>query len=133
MAAGFKGRADSAAVVVEVVEAFAASLSPANLAALAGACGLPVGEDEEVDARAAVARARGDLFFEDVGGAVPVPTELEEERQGADAAADPTAVAEGRTLGELGGVEELRPSGRAGRPAGAPAKRRRHAQRKEDS
>merc|ERR1719433_503000 len=69
--AGKKSRVDAAAAVMAAVEAVAASVRPAHLTRLASFCGLPVGADEDVDQRAAAAKARGDLFFEDTAGLAP--------------------------------------------------------------
>eukprot|EP00913_Durusdinium_trenchii_P030321 g28405.t1 len=71
-----EAKTSSAAVTVELVEALAEVLQPSELARLVSFSGLPCGEDEEVDAKAAAARARGDLFFEDTAGDVPLESLL---------------------------------------------------------
>ena len=45
-----------------------ATMSFATIKRLAIASGLPMGEEQDTDRHAATARARGDLFFEDVSG-----------------------------------------------------------------
>jgi len=63
------GRADAARFVSETLLAASPPLSAASIADIVSSSGLPIGEGEEVhDKKAAAARARGDLFFEDVSG-----------------------------------------------------------------
>ncbi|CAE7248552.1 unnamed protein product, partial [Symbiodinium sp. CCMP2456] len=66
----------SAAVLLECVQSLADSLQLLHLHRLAGFSGLPVGEEEHADVPAAAARARGDLFFEDTAGDVPLESLL---------------------------------------------------------
>jgi len=54
--------------VAEVLEMAAPSVSLTDLSRLADALGLPKGDDEIVDSKAAAAKARGELFFEDIEG-----------------------------------------------------------------
>ncbi|CAK9055309.1 unnamed protein product [Durusdinium trenchii] len=100
-----EAKTSSAAVTVELVEALAEVLQPSELARLVSFSGLPCGEDEEVDAKAAAARARGDLFFEDTAGDVPLESLL---AGGSESAHQAQAQVRKRTLGELEGVEALR-------------------------
>lgn len=62
------GRNLVSSVVVDSVEALSSIVSALCISRLAEPCGLPIGKDERVDQRAAVARAQGDIFFEDVDG-----------------------------------------------------------------
>lgn len=95
----------SAAVLLECVQSLADSLQPLHLQRLAGFSGLPVGEEEHTDVPAAAARARGDLFFEDTAGDVPLESLL---AGGSAAALEAAAHAKKRTLGVLEGVEDLK-------------------------
>ncbi|CAJ1395888.1 unnamed protein product [Effrenium voratum] len=95
----------SAAVLTELIEALADKLPYSDLARLVSFSGLLLGEDEQVDAKAAAARARGDLFFLDTDGEVPLESLL---AGGSAAAHEAQAQLRKRTLGELEGVEELR-------------------------
>lgn len=61
-------RAESAKLVSEAVLKASTSMTAAAIAEIASASGLPMGNEEDADRLAAVARARGDLFFEDVAG-----------------------------------------------------------------
>eukprot|EP00933_Yihiella_yeosuensis_P004374 TRINITY_DN108741_c0_g1_i1.p1 TRINITY_DN108741_c0_g1~~TRINITY_DN108741_c0_g1_i1.p1 ORF type:complete len:546 (+),score=171.65 TRINITY_DN108741_c0_g1_i1:46-1683(+) len=67
-ASGPRSAAAAAGVAADVLEGIAHLLHPADISKLATCAGLEVGADEEIDAQAAAARARGDLFFMDVDG-----------------------------------------------------------------
>lgn len=107
-----KERTSAAAATVELVEAVAASVEPESLVAVASNCGLPIGDDEDFDVRAAAARARGDLFFEDAGG----NTLAAGPEGGGDADAAAAAAVAGRVLERLDGLEGLRPKRGADAP-----------------
>lgn len=104
-------RAAAAAATLEALEAVATSVTPPTIARLAGSCGLPVGKEEEIDQRAAVARARGELFFEDVEGAVPEQATLaREDAAGGGSSihfAETVAEVSRRALLEIDGIEAL--------------------------
>lgn len=74
LAAGASGsKAAVAGLAKEVLEAAVASLSASALERLAACSGLPMPEEESrVDRKAAAAKARGELFFEDAAGAEQV-------------------------------------------------------------
>jgi len=102
--------ADAAAALVEVVEQIGATQSCTRLTAAARASGLPLGKDEEMDAEAEAAQARGDLFFEDVTGAgrgleeeheeEKVTEEVGPARQEVEAEEDASLEVEGSAMGK---------------------------------
>mmetsp|Transcript_25911 Transcript_25911/g.59853 ORF Transcript_25911/g.59853 Transcript_25911/m.59853 type:complete len:493 (-) Transcript_25911:8-1486(-) len=71
--AAAKNKATAARAVARVAEGQVASSGGSQKAprieGLLSMCGLPKGELDEIDEKAAIARARGDIFFEDVGPA----------------------------------------------------------------
>jgi len=120
-----KGRTAAAAAAAEALELLASSLEPATITRLADFAGLPRGDDEEalaVDARAAAARAMGELFFEDIGatdtGLTPKKSrsskKLKQLGGASDAAvADAAAAATERAFAPIEGIEALRPVAKA--------------------
>eukprot|EP00435_Cladocopium_sp_Y103_P042155 s1236_g11.t1 len=91
------------AATAAIIEATAKELQHSELARLVGFSGLPIGDDEQIDAKAASARARGDLFFEDTA-----PDALESLLVGGSSAAhEAMAQVQKRKLGNLEGVENI--------------------------
>merc|ERR1712139_8425 len=90
-----RGRAACAQAVSEAMLKASTSTGSAIVTRLANASGLPTGKEEKgMDQKATAARARGDLFFEDISG-----TEVLEEVS--------VQAAQGG-LGQLDGVEALK-------------------------
>merc|ERR1711933_137395 len=56
--------------VAEAIILNSAALTSSAISRLVDCSGLPAGDEEETDHKAIAARARGDLFFEDVSGNV---------------------------------------------------------------
>mmetsp|Transcript_19059 Transcript_19059/g.44520 ORF Transcript_19059/g.44520 Transcript_19059/m.44520 type:complete len:502 (-) Transcript_19059:9-1514(-) len=97
----------AAAAIATVLEAKALAVTPKGslklpIEALLSLSGLPQGDTEDIDEKAAIARARGDLFFEDAG-ATSAFTEAvaedgqedeDEEQAGADDTASKAPVAQ---------------------------------------
>jgi len=114
-----KGAA-SAALAAETLEAAAASAPPKCIGRIVACSGLPAGEEEQqVDQRAAKARAKGELFFEDVAGADVEDGADEEDGTVMTVAA---TVARKRALESLEGVEALRDTSGGTRAKKAKAK-----------
>lgn len=90
-----KGRAASAKVVSDAILASPEAMGASAILRLVNTSGLPQGEEEDTDRRAAAARARGDLFFEDTSGS------------GTGVLQEVAAKAAANALGQLDGVEAL--------------------------
>jgi len=115
-----KSKAGAAALVADVFDAVpATSISTNSLRKLADCSGLPLGEDEEMDKKAAAAKAKGDLFFEDVDGVEADPDEddvPEPSQPSRKMRVTPSVVATAsdaikeRALGVIDGVEALKTS-----------------------
>ena len=99
-----EAKASATAAAVELIE-MVKGLQSSELSRLVGFAGLPVGDDEQVDAKAAAARARGDLFFEDTSGDAPLENLL---TGGSSTAEEAMLQVQKRKLGNLDGVEQLR-------------------------
>lgn len=99
-----EAKASATAAAVELIE-MVKGLQSSELSRLVGFAGLPVGDDEQVDAKAAAARARGDLFFEDTSGDAPLENLLS---GGSSTAEEAMLQVQKRKLGNLDGVEQLR-------------------------
>eukprot|EP00438_Fugacium_kawagutii_P014395 Skav221735 [mRNA] locus=scaffold542:436715:438121:- [translate_table: standard] len=97
-------KTSSTSTTVEIIEALAKELQQQELARLVGFSGLPAGDDEQIDANAAAARARGDLFFEDTSGDVPLESLL---KGGSSATQDAILQVQKRKFGNLDGVEDI--------------------------
>jgi len=106
-AQGVRSPSAAASVTVELLEAIAQRLQQSDVSRLVAYSGLKVAKEEAIDTKAAAARARGDLFFEDVGGS---STGLIERSA---VVAEVAAEAHKRALGSIDGVEALQDSGPA--------------------
>eukprot|EP00929_Paragymnodinium_shiwhaense_P002579 TRINITY_DN10287_c0_g1_i1.p1 TRINITY_DN10287_c0_g1~~TRINITY_DN10287_c0_g1_i1.p1 ORF type:complete len:527 (-),score=136.20 TRINITY_DN10287_c0_g1_i1:14-1594(-) len=111
-----KSKAGAAGLVAELFEAVpATAISNNSLRKLADCSGLPVGEDEEIDQKAAAAKAKGELFFEDAEG---VAEDSDDDADmaspkvvlGSAVASSAADAIKRQALGDLDGVEMLRSS-----------------------
>lgn len=103
------GRANAAALTLEVMDVLPVSTPVAVFVRLATISGLPVGEDEELDRRIAKARAQGALFFEDVEGAANV---ADSAFAGVEAVAAAAGAARRKGVESISGIEALRQAGK---------------------